>query len=269
MSPKFSRNTSQQDDSANKHYRTVNGHATAANPHQNHDTATKSPLTERPRQKESSSTNSNPSDEARRAKYAEHDDQEDLTRLNPSWLELFKEEEQLDHFFRDVLPILTLKVNQDHYVPPSISPGHILKSPKDRGLEAFTSIDFDVKKALQNYESAPMQYLGRLQRFVVIERARIMFDKLWERCPEFYLLGLAYKQLGEGKLDEAGKNDGAERNDRLLKETLQLISDLGRKLGTGAQKSVGCSTKIELTEDQRRFEGFLGSLTKDIEEFTK
>ena len=264
MSPKYSRNTSQHDYSANKHYHAANGHAVPFNSHP----TTKSPLNVDASQKGSASTKSTSTGEARRAKYVEHDDQEDLTRLNPSWLESFKEEEQLGLFFREVLPILTLRVNQDHYIPPSISPGHILKRPKDRGLEAFTSIDFDVMKALQNYESAPMQYLGRLQRFVVIERARVMFDKLWERCPEFYLLGLAYKQLGEGKLDEAGNNDNAERNDQLLKETLQLISNHRRKLGIEAQKSVNYSTKIELTRDQRRFEEFLGSLTSGIEELT-
>ena len=99
-------------------------------------------------------------------------------RLSPAWLLQFDPEEQMNHFLYDVLPILTLRVDRDHHVPTSMPQEPGLKTPKDRELETFKSLDFDVQKALLDYDPTPMQYLGRLFRFVSLERARIMFDKL-------------------------------------------------------------------------------------------
>jgi hypothetical protein len=218
------------------------------------------------RQKETCSAKKSSAEAGRIAKYAEHDDQEAIMRLSPIWLQQFDPKEKMNHFFYEVLPILTLRVNQDHLVPTSMPQEPALKAPKDRGLEKFKSLDFDVQKALLDYDSAPMQYLGRLFRFVSLERARIMFDKLWARCPEFYLLGLAYHQLSDSKLDESGQGYRAERTDRLLEETLQSISDRRQRTLTEAQgENAGSSKGVELNGDGKKFDEFLQNLRIDID----
>jgi hypothetical protein len=122
-------------------------------------------------------------------------DEKHIMMLDPRWLKQFKEEEQKEAFFHDILPILTLRFDKGNPYKERV------KAMKDRGNNwkyLFLPRGFDMKKALEEYEdesSTPLEQLLKLHDFVVIERTKVMYEKLWVRCSEAYFLGLAHYLL--------------------------------------------------------------------------
>jgi hypothetical protein len=71
-----------------------------------------------------------------------------------------------------------------------------MKDWENNWKSLFLPRGFDMKKALKEYEdesSTPLEQLLNLHDFVVIERAKAMYEKLWARCSEAYLLGTVDK----------------------------------------------------------------------------
>ncbi|KAE8440518.1 hypothetical protein EG329_007400 [Mollisiaceae sp. DMI_Dod_QoI] len=118
-------------------------------------------------------------------------DEQDLMMLDPSWLEKFPEGLRQEMFFRSVLPILTLKIDQysDEEQPPLPNP---LVLPVYDWVSMFSSPIFDVTKAMEEFNKDRLKHATYLARFLNLEWARLMHQKLWIKCGECFLLGLAY-----------------------------------------------------------------------------
>jgi hypothetical protein len=106
--------------------------------------------------------------------------------LDPSWLKQFPKDRRQEMFFRSVLPILTLKVYQ---TPRKAN----LIACDNHWAETFASPQFDVSKALHEFNKDRLQNATSLSQYLILKWARLMHQKLWTRCGECYLLGLAYK----------------------------------------------------------------------------
>ncbi len=116
-------------------------------------------------------------------------DEQDLMMLDPSWLEKFPEGLRQEMFFRSVLPILTLKIDQysDEEQPPLPNP---LVLPVYDWVSMFSSPIFDVTKAMEEFNKDRLKHATYLARFLNLEWARLMHQKLWIKCGECFLLGL-------------------------------------------------------------------------------
>jgi hypothetical protein len=119
-------------------------------------------------------------------------DERHIMMLDLGWLTQFKEEERKEKLFHCILPILTLRFDKDNPYKDRVKP------MEDRGgnwKSLFLYKDFDVDKSLKEYKvETALEQLINLHNFIVIERAKVMYEKLWVWCAEAYL-GLAHYML--------------------------------------------------------------------------
>lgn len=124
--------------------------------------------------------------------------EKDIMILDPSWLSQYGPCEQENAFYRSVLPILAMRMDPD--CRPESLPGwegqtSLLGVKFDDWTLSFTSFNFSMEKTMQTYKKAPVEFITMLTRFIIMERAKAMYEKLWTQCSEFYLLGLVFHRL--------------------------------------------------------------------------
>ncbi|KAF8856571.1 hypothetical protein BDZ45DRAFT_464492 [Acephala macrosclerotiorum] len=114
-----------------------------------------------------------------------------LSILDPTWLQQYPEDKQEEVFFRSILPVLVTRVDDIRPTWDRTTLGPI-RLPKDTWIQLFEQKRFNLQLALRTYNTAPLACHEALTRYVVLERAKIMYERMWMRRAEFCLLGLSY-----------------------------------------------------------------------------
>jgi hypothetical protein len=106
-------------------------------------------------------------------------------------------------------------------------------------VEKFASPQFDVSKALHEFNKDRLQNATTCLN-IILKWARLMHEKLWTKCAEFYLLGLAYKSWRQSAESDPGSYSSMSR--------LQYLKDLYQELQTVADIELSDS-EDEVSED--------------------
>ncbi|KUJ09649.1 uncharacterized protein LY89DRAFT_675817 [Mollisia scopiformis] len=135
------------------------------------------------------------------------DNELDLMVLDPAWLEQYPSHKHEDVFFRSILPRLVQRVAE--CTPQWKFTTEPLTLPANSWTRAFHEKSFDAEKAFAEYNESRVSHLASLHEYMILERAKVMCERLWAQCREFFLLGLAFHSMGpmgdskEMKLDMA------------------------------------------------------------------
>lgn len=108
--------------------------------------------------------------------------------LDPEWMKDSCPEVKREAFFHGILPILTLRFDENNPYKSDIKP---FKPRDDPWASTFFGSDFNPNKLLDAFKGDPGAVLEGLYDFVVLERAKVMYEKLWVMCSEAYFIGLA------------------------------------------------------------------------------
>lgn len=128
-----------------------------------------------------------------------------LEVLDPEWLLQFDSEKQKDAFFWSILPILAARVGDEQPSWSYVTPTRLqLSADITHGI---SGPDFNLDEAMKEYKDNPIQLLNNLTNLIILERARTMYEKIWMRCSEFCLVGLAYFAMKQDRHVEAGHQE--------------------------------------------------------------
>lgn len=113
-----------------------------------------------------------------------------LLELDPAWLQQFPEQNREKLFFKRVLPLLALRVNEltcelDRRIT-------VLECPSNEWIDKVTEHTFTPENFLDIFSASASEKLTALYRYLILERAKVMYEKLWRECEEWCLLGFAF-----------------------------------------------------------------------------
>ena len=158
-------------------------------------------------------------------------DEKHITMLDPIWLNQFEEEQQKEAFFHSILPILTLRFDEDNPYKDRVK---VIEAREHNWESIFLSKDFNVDEPLAEYKKDPWTFLKQLHYFAVIQRAKAMYEKLWVRCAEAFFLGLAHYMMHQ-KMPLGSNGGGVFENG---KKEIVMATDTVEDLLTSAEIAI-------------------------------
>lgn len=126
-----------------------------------------------------------------------------LFQLDPKWLNEFPVEQQRSVFLDRVLPLLALQVNHNVCQMNEHKSLQPILLPTNEWISRFqeTTCSNIPHNFIPQTEKISAEQIRALYDFLVLERAKVMFEKLWSVCEEWFLLGLACSSYGAGYYD--------------------------------------------------------------------